>query len=241
MFEWRANVRPVADIRQDAGYPPLAMGATPSGSGEPAPQRPRRPGETVVLREVWRGRVWYARPATVVADEANLRAFYVPPGVVALKPVDGAGRSLRLYTDEWSLAEVRRGGNGFLSFAFPDTPYAVILGYTPSGELSEYYVNLQSPLRSTPIGFDTTEHLLDVVIPPDRSGWTWKDEDELDEAVARGWFSEHDVAWFRYWGERAIEHVLLREPPFDRNWTGWHPDPAWPAPALPDDATVLAV
>jgi hypothetical protein len=122
-----------------------------------------------------------------------------------------------------------------LSFAFPDTPYAVILGYDDDGRLFEYYVNLQTPLASSPAGFDTVEHLLDVTIPPDRSTWSWKDEDELEEAVASGLFTEEDAAWFRYWGERAVEHVLLREPPFDRDWSAWRPDPAWDAPTLPED------
>jgi hypothetical protein len=30
-----------------------------------------------------------------------------------------------------------------------------------------------------------------------------------------------------------VEHILLREPPFDEDWSSWRPDPAWPAPELP--------
>ena len=98
-----------------------------------------------------------------------------------------------------------------LSFAFPDTPYAVILGFDEHGRLFEYYINLESPLRPSVPGYDTVEHLLDVTIPPDRSSWTWKDEDELVEAVQRGLFTEEDADRFRFWGERAVEHVLLRD------------------------------
>ena len=87
----------------------------------------------------------------------------------------------------------------------------------------------------SPAGFDTVEHLLDVTIPPDRSTWAWKDEDELAEAVDLGLFTDEDAAWFRYWGERAVEHVLLREPPFDEDWSTWRPDPAWDEPVLPAD------
>jgi len=72
-----------------------------------------------------------------------------------------------------------------------------------------------------------------VTIPPDRSTWAWKDEDELAEAIEGGLFTEEDAARFHYWGERAVEHILLREPPFDEDWTSWRPDPAWPVPALP--------
>jgi predicted RNA-binding protein associated with RNAse of E/G family len=109
----------------------------------------------------------------------------------------------------------------------------VILGYGATGELREYYVNLQTPLARTSTGFDLVEHLLDVTIPPDRSTWAWKDEEELAEAIDGGLFTDEDAAWFHYWGERAVEHVLLREPPFDDDWSSWRPDPAWHEPVLP--------
>ena len=190
------------------------------------------PGDRVAIREVWDGRVWYARPAIVVQDEPNLQMFHVPPGVRCKEPVGADGTPLRIPTEEWTLADADRGETGMLSFAFPDTPYAVILGFDGEG-LSEYYVNLQSPLVRSPAGFDTVEHLLDVRIPPDRSGWSWKDEDELAEAVGHGLFTAEEADWFHFWGERAVEHVLLREPPFDRDWSGWRPDPAWNAADLP--------
>jgi predicted RNA-binding protein associated with RNAse of E/G family len=214
------------------------MPPTPPGSDRPdaAPSR-RRPGEPVVLRELWRGRVWYARPAIVVADEDEMRMFFVPAGVTALVPVDDRGEPLRLYADRWSLVPERRGGTGVLSFAFPETPYAVILGYDGRGGLLGFYVNLQAPLVPTPLGFDTVEHVLDATIAPDRSSWAWKDEDELAEAVARGIFTDAEARSFRAWGRRAVARVLERRAPFDREWAGWRPDPSWDAPALPPDAT----
>ncbi len=211
------------------------MGAGGQGTTiEPddAPIR-RSPGDVVAIREIWDGKVWYARPAVVVLDEPNLQMLHVPPGVKCKTPVGPDGTLLRLPTSDWALKDEQRGETSMLSFAFPDTPYAVILGYD-EGRLSEYYVNLQTPLTPSPAGYDTVEHLLDVTIPPDRSTWSWKDEDELDEAVDRGLFTEEDAAWFRHWGERAVEHVLLREPPFDQDWSGWRPDPAWEFATLPD-------
>jgi hypothetical protein len=210
------------------------MGGTPHAE-EPAPSPRRVPGEAVAIREIWAGRVWYARPAVVVADEPNLQMFHVPPHVRCKEPVGPDGAPLRIPTDSWTMADVERGRSSMLSFAFPDTPYAVILGYGDRGDLREYYVNLQSPLQRSAAGFDTVEHLLDVTIPADRSGWSWKDEDELDEAVQQGLFTEEDAAWFRHWGERAVEHVLLREPPFDEDWASWRPDPDWDTPELPAD------
>jgi len=193
----------------------------------------REPGDVVAIRELWDGRIWYAWPAVVVRDEPNLQMLHVPANAHCQQPVDAAGRALRLPTDRWTLQDVRRGPNSMLSFAFPDTPYAVILGFDERGELFEYYVNLEEPLTRSVAGFDTVDHLLDVTIPPDRSGWSWKDEDELLEAVARGIFTEEDAAWFRFWGERGAEHVLLQEPPFDRDWSRWRPEPGWEDADLP--------
>ncbi|HEX6843556.1 MAG TPA: DUF402 domain-containing protein [Actinomycetota bacterium] len=209
------------------------MGGTTPGVDAEEPLRRHDEGDVVAIREVWDGRVWEARPAVVVRDDPSLTMLYVPPHVRCRIPVDAKGRELRLPITDWDLAETERGSTRVLSFAFPDTPYAVILGYDDEG-LSQYYVNLQSPLRRAPTGFDIVEHVLDVTIPVDRSSWSWKDEDELAEAIAGGLFTEEDAAWFHYWGERAVEHILLREPPFDRDWDDWRPDPSWPEPVLPE-------
>jgi hypothetical protein len=218
----------------DGGGTLVVMGGTTPIADAEQPLRRHEEGDVVAIREVWDGRVWYARPAVVVRDEPNLTMLHVPPQVHCKEPVDAKGRPLRLPADDWRLADTTRGTTSMLSFAFPDTPYAVILGYDADGRLFEYYVNLQTPLERSPAGFDTVEHLLDVTIPADRSSWSWKDEDELEEAITAGLFTEEDAAWFRYWGERAVEHVLLREPPFDRDWDDWRPDPRWPAPELPE-------
>jgi uncharacterized protein len=211
------------------------MGGTQHGAGEVDERAPYVPGDPIAIREIWNGRVWYARPATVVRDEPNLTMLHVPPRVICQEPVAADGSLLRIPTDEWSFTETERSERSNLSFAFPDTPYSVILGFDEHATLDLYYVNLQTPLVRSSAGFDTVEHILDVTIPVDRSTWAWKDEDELAEAVERGLFTEEDTAWFRYWGERAVEHVLLREPPFDEDWTDWRPDPAWQDPVLPAD------
>ena len=144
------------------------MGKTPNICARE--ELPRyEPGDVVAIRELWHGRVWYARPAIVVADEPSLRMFHVPPRVVCEEPVDDDGQALRLPADRWTLQAVRRGPTSMLSFAFPETPYAVILGFDERSELFEYYINLEEPLTRSPSGFDTVDHLLDVTIPPDRS------------------------------------------------------------------------
>jgi len=98
----------------------------------------------------------------------------------------------------------------------------------------EWYVNLQLPLRRTRFGFDTADNVLDLVIGRDLT-WRWKDEHELEQAVRLGRFSAAEAEAVRLEGERAVVTLEAREWPFDRDWSGWRPDSAWPKPELSAD------
>jgi hypothetical protein len=190
------------------------------------------PGDPIVLRELWRGRVFEARPMVVVQDDPEQTALFLPPGVRCGVPIGEDGSALRLPDRPWRLEIRPRGAQPVLSFAWPDTPYAVLL-WVAEDQRRVWYVNLEEPIVRTPLGFDTVDHALDVVIELDRSYWRWKDEDELAHAVRAGLFSVEEADEFRRWGERAVERVLARKPPFDFDWTRWTPDPRWPEPQLP--------
>jgi len=199
------------------------------------------PGEPVALREIWSGRVFAARPATMVEDAEDRLVFYVPPSVRCLQARADDGAPVRVPTRPWRLEDVELHQQRILSFAFPDTPYSVLATWDPdTDEFRGWYVNLQAPLTRTDVGFDTREHVLDVLIPADRSRWDWKDEDELAEAVEEGLFSPEEAERFRAAGERAVEQILLREPPFDEGWEDWRPDPSWATPELPEAAERVA-
>jgi hypothetical protein len=191
------------------------------------------PGTSIALREVWRGRVFEARPTLVVQDDPEQTMLLLPGGVRCGLPIGADGRELRLPDGEWRLELRPRGDRPILSFAWPGTPYSVLL-WTAEVDRRVWYVNLQDPLIRTTIGFDTVDHALDAVVELDRSSWRWKDEDELAEAVNDGLFTPAEAAGFRAWGERAVERILSREPPFDRNWDGWRPDPGWAVAELPE-------
>lgn len=174
-----------------------------------------------------------ARPTIVVEDEPERTMLLLPGGVRCGIPVGADGRELRLPDRPWRLEVRPRGEQPILSFAWPDTPYSVLL-WTAEEDRRVWYVNLQDPLTRSALGFDTVDHALDVVVELDRSSWRWKDEDELAEAVDRGLFTPAEASDFRAWGERAVERILSMEPPFDRSWDTWRPDPAWGVPELPD-------
>jgi predicted RNA-binding protein associated with RNAse of E/G family len=71
--------------------------------------------------------------------------------------------------------------------------------------LLPWYVNFQRPLRRTSIGFDTFDFFLDLLVEPDVSAWSWKDQHEYEHARRLGVVTEDD--------HRAVDHVrdqLLR-------------------------------
>jgi hypothetical protein len=172
-------------------------------------------GEPVTLRELWNGRIF----------------VYIGPCMS--KSAKGTnGDWLRLPVGDWTLADRPSQGH-LLSFSFDGVAAATLLIWTAEWEPRHGYVNLETPPRRTSIGFDYTDRALDVLVSIDRTTVTWKDEDELDEAVGLGLFTREDAATFRRDGERAVEKLVNRESPFDRDWTDWRPDPSWNAPDLP--------
>jgi len=194
--------------------------------------RPVAAGDEVVLREVWRGRFLAARPVRVVETTATHVAFSLAPGTAWKNDPRDHG-DVRFLDGPWALEDAVLE-RPVLSFSFPDRAYAVILIWD-DGRLRHHYVNIESPLRAWDGGFDYSDWFLDVVIAPDRASYRWKDEDEVLHAIDRGLMTPAHAEAARAAGERAIEHVLGGEPPFDRDWSGWEPDPAWPLPLLPDD------
>jgi predicted RNA-binding protein associated with RNAse of E/G family len=192
-----------------------------------------KPGDEIVLREMWLGRVWTAMPARVVEDSPGQRIDFIPPGTLIKYAVDEGGNELRLYTDHWRLVDhvTRRA---VLGFSWPDRRHAILALWDEGWNFTGWYVNVETPLAKTERTLDYVDHCIDVLVSPDRSMWSWKDEEELEEAVRRGIFTADEAAAFRAEGEQAVGRLLRREPPFDREWDGWRPDPAWSTPTLPD-------
>ncbi|HVF07673.1 MAG TPA: DUF402 domain-containing protein [Actinomycetota bacterium] len=154
------------------------------------------------------------------------QAFYLAPGSRFLNDPRDQGE-VRFHDEPWELETVVRD-RPVLSFAFPETPYAVLLSWTPHWEFRGYYVNIQSPLRPAEHRtFEYTDWFLDVRIPSALDTHEWKDERELAEAVARGLLTEAEALEVRSAGELAIDHVIGRRPPFDEDWSSWRPDSSW--------------
>jgi hypothetical protein len=201
-------------------------------------------GDHIVLREVMNGGIWAAQPVTVVQDAPDLLALHMAAGTlwrVARNP--GGSRpdvTVALPGSRWQLVESRWVGGDALYLTRPGAAHAVWAMWNEGdASLAYWYINLQEPLRRTALGFDFLDHILDIVVSSDLSSWCWKDEERLQRAVAVGAIPAANARAIRAEGERALELVKARRPPFNCGWEKWAPPVEWPIPRLPDGWDVL--
>jgi hypothetical protein len=192
------------------------------------------PGTTIVLRGLWRERIWWAIPVIVVRDEPDLIALYWPAGTPnkipdrRVTPQDLLSeQSLPVIDSQWVNTDV-------LMLVPPAASHAVYAmweaGHT---RFLFWYVNLQAPMIRTPIGFDTSDYILDIVIQPGCSTWRWKDEDEFREAVSIGVYSTEQARAIRAEGEAVTQKMQAGLPPFCDGWEHWSPLAGWSIPRFP--------
>jgi RimJ/RimL family protein N-acetyltransferase len=178
-------------------------------------------GDVVAVRELWKGRVWTARPWIVVRDAPDELVLWIPKGTPT-RVHEGSG----IPRDEWELVDGVRG-ESMLRVARPGELHSTMLFRRGEHGL-EWYVNLERPLRRTRLGFDYLDRELDLLARPDGT-WELLDEDELEEALATGAIDDVEAARMRAEAER-----VAAEWPFPTGWEDWRPDPAWELPRLPD-------
>lgn len=180
------------------------------------------PGDVVVRREVWQGRPWLANPMYVVEDTDDVLALYVPEGspfgfgagtdwptATGLHPYDGR--------EAWV-------GEGSLGLHRPGDQYAVWHSWRrPERSFVCWYVNIQAPFRRTPIGIDSLDLELDLLVFPN-GNVVVKDEEHVDESAALGRFSVDAAAAIHALGADLAARFGAGERWWDDRWTGWVPD-----------------
>jgi len=192
-----------------------------------------REGERIVHRDLHDGKVWYARAEIVVEDRPGLLVTYWPlgAGVVApTRPSDGA--EMRLPVEPWELRPQLWEGSYPLCHWRTDEAFSTWLFWGEDWVFEGWYINMQDPVSWTEQGYDTTDGVIDIWVEPDGT-WEWKDEDELDVAIANGVMTPKAAEAFRAEGLRAIGLMKKGVDPFNSVWTAWRPDPAWTVPTLP--------
>jgi hypothetical protein len=188
-----------------------------------------KPGDVVLLRSVYGGRVRWTFPHRVVATEPRL-ALYVCPGTPGKVMKRGYGKDS--YVTPWVRGDpphdhVWEGGSA-LRLLERGTAHAIELYWDTEWALRGWHVNLQSPPAFSDATVDVTDHALDVWIEPDGT-WHWKDEDDFAAMQVHGVFDADAAAAVRAEGER-----VLAAWPFPTGWEDWRPDSRWPVPELPD-------
>jgi len=192
-----------------------------------------RPGVLIARRNVASRarRVNIAYPLYVVRDDTQFFAGYRPAGTTFKLASGRRGGPRDHIVLEWDGGyEDHTYPESFLELHRPGDAHSVYEFRRPSGEPDRWYVNLEAPWRRTPIGFDSRDLLLDIVIDADLSGWRWKDEDELASAVAAGTISAEHSNEIREEGLRAIGRLERRESPFGDGWERWQPDTTFAQP-----------
>jgi hypothetical protein len=184
-----------------------------------------RPGDVIVWRERWHGRMYAALPFRVVKDAADETAIYLAEGTPFAFPPEGwpfEGEHPWKERGAWT-------GPGVLVRLRPGEAHSIWHFWEgPKRRFAGWYVNLQAPFVRSGDGFDTQDHELDLWFDADGS-WRWKDEELMADWVRQGRFTLDDVRAIRAEGER-----VLAERPFPTGWEEWQPDPSWPVSQLPE-------
>ncbi len=195
-----------------------------------------QPGDEVVLRNTgfFVGEAW-ATPHVVVLDSDELVVLYRPEGTAF---------------ESWSLTRQRltplgRTKMDMLRLMFPGKDYAVELffdtekgsppydAFQGEGRFRGWKVNIEAPYQRFDVGFDTTDHFLDIIVRPDRS-YAWKDQEVMASWLARGAYGHDEVERFHSAGRQLEPLIEAQRSPFDDEWTDWRPDRATAAPAIPE-------
>lgn len=191
-----------------------------------------RPGDHITGRSIWFGRPFAAWPFVVVEDRGDVLAVCIPTGGVWKRPTDVAGNDIRLPHGEWSFRDDAWYGPGMVRIYIEGAAHSVLV-FLGEGDVSRWYINLEAPFERTALGIDSRDQHLDIVFPPDLGEPRWKDEDELDEAVAYGSMTPEEATEVRAEGERAVAWVQRGDhPAIDDRWRTWRPPPEWGVPTL---------
>jgi hypothetical protein len=193
-----------------------------------------RPGDPVIVREIWQRKIWTVRALTIVRDDPDFIVLYQPAGVPWRRPHAVDGGPIRLPDQAWTLRDSTLPEDA-VRLIVPGEAHSTLLIWRERWDLMCWYINLEEPFRPSSIGFDFMDQTLDIVVQPDMSSWRWKDEDEFEEAQAKGLLTPEQARDIRLEGERALARLLARKPPFDERWEDWRPNPGWRRPEISED------
>ncbi|MDO9300193.1 MAG: DUF402 domain-containing protein [Anaerolineales bacterium] len=200
-------------------------------------------GDNVLLRGVYDNRPIYVQSLRVVKDTPEETALLVLPGAECVAPSgyihhghdwnlvrwqETLGNSLQLEKYLWHT-------NRFLILLEPEKFYSTIyIWEAASDKFVCYYINFQLPFRRTPLGFDTLDLDLDIVIEASLK-WQWKDKHEYQDGIRTGGIKPEWVKEIERAQNEVFARIEKQTYPLDASWMNWQPDPAWSTPYLPEN------
>jgi hypothetical protein len=132
-----------------------------------------------------------------------------------------------------------------LRLMYPGRDYAVELFFdtergSPSYSAFEgserfrgWKVNIEAPFERFDLGFDTTDHFLDIIVKTDRS-YYWKDQAVMASWLDRGAYRREEVERFYASGKELEPSIKGALSPFDDEWTVWTFDGDRTVPIVPE-------
>ncbi len=197
-------------------------------------------GETALLRGVYDGHLTYVQSVRVIKDTPEETVLCTWPGAECMAPA-GYLRGGHTTWDRWhettshtlNLEKYAWHTNRFLTVLEPKKYFSTIyIWRADTGVFDCYYINFQLPFKRTPLGFDTLDLDLDIVIEPSYD-WQWKDVEEYQHGIQTGgikleWIGEVERA-----RKEIATRLQSRSYPLDGSWLNWTPNLNWPALKLP--------
>ncbi|BCY11031.1 DUF402 domain-containing protein [Actinoplanes sp. L3-i22] len=202
-------------------------------------------GTTVVRRDVLNGRVWTAAAHRVLHDDGHKLVLVSWPGTVGYALTtwiqwltDGNSRSR-----PQAVADLAAGTWELGQWVWRDTAVVTWIGLDPDLSLQAYLpvdggptqwkINFERPVTRTPIGIDTCDLLLDLMVDPIAGRWRWKDADEYAQARTLGLISDADDERVRAARKRAVALAESGDGPLAEDWSQWRVPDDWSLPVLP--------
>jgi hypothetical protein len=197
------------------------------------------PGTYVAIRGVVDGGIWSATAATVVEDSPELSVLLVTPGCERQLATssghkkDGALRWEAVKNGSWDLVSKPWERTRVLWFLEPRRYYSFSMFWNAAtGELINYYVNFQVPFTRSHAGFDTLDLDLDIIVPP-TFDWHWKDEDDWEDALASGVFTDTHIEGVERAKTEAVKRIERDRLAHLDRWLDWDYPADWTAARLP--------
>ncbi len=155
-----------------------------------------RVGETVVVRDVHAGTIFFAWPLHVLEDGAR--------GLLTVQVPGAVGKVVKGYPTDRSLllSQIASGRPTLVDLAWSSvfrvgviTPGAWwctwLMWDATSGDFLCYYVDFLRPVLRRGHLLDTLDLGRDVVVAPDGT-WSWKDLDDVALLQERGWLGQQE-------------------------------------------------